>query len=249
MVIFLDAVGTLFGIRGSVGKVYAQIALEFGVEADPLALNRAFLQTFKVVPKMAFPDVLSAEIPNYERQWWRSLALAVFTQLELIDQFSDFEAFFVRLYDYFAQPDPWFVYPDVFEALDYWQSQEIEMGIISNFDSRIYSVLQALTLDKYFTSVTISTEVGAAKPDIQIFSCALNKHNCKDTDKLAWHIGDSLNEDYQGAIATDGIRGFWLNREPDFKPSDLEITLSLSSVQVIASLTKLLSPEYKKLLN
>lgn len=34
-VIFLDAVGTLFGVKGSVGTVYSQIAQDFGVEVSP----------------------------------------------------------------------------------------------------------------------------------------------------------------------------------------------------------------------
>ncbi len=39
-VIFLDAVGTLFGVKGSVGAIYSQIAADFGVEVvakeDPI---------------------------------------------------------------------------------------------------------------------------------------------------------------------------------------------------------------------
>ena len=41
-VIFLDAVGTLFGIKGSVGEVYGQIAQKFGVEVSLEELDRAF---------------------------------------------------------------------------------------------------------------------------------------------------------------------------------------------------------------
>jgi len=44
-VIFLDAVGTLFWVKGSVGKVYSEMAERFGVEAS--ALDQAFLQSFQ----------------------------------------------------------------------------------------------------------------------------------------------------------------------------------------------------------
>lgn len=83
------------------------------------------------------------------------------------------------------------------------------MGVLSNFDSRLYSVLDALDLRQFFTSITISTEVGAAKPDPLIFATALNKHKCPA--KLAWHIGDSLKEDYQGAKAA-GLKAILLQR-------------------------------------
>jgi putative hydrolase of the HAD superfamily len=57
--------------------------------------------------------------------------------------------------------------------------------------------------------MTISSHVGVAKPDSQIFLTALAKHNC--SAQQAWHIGDSFTEDYQGANRL-GIRAFWLNR-------------------------------------
>jgi putative hydrolase of the HAD superfamily len=71
-------------------------------------------------------------------------------------------------------------------------------------------VLQSLELSSYFSSVTISTQAHVAKPDPQIFAMALAKHNCPP--EAAWHIGDSLVEDYQGAKAA-GLRGIWINRE------------------------------------
>jgi len=81
--IFLDAVGTLFGVKGSVGAIYAQLALDFGVTVKVDRLDRAFYQSFKSAPRMAFPDIAPDEIPRYEKQWWRSIAVATFTQLEV----------------------------------------------------------------------------------------------------------------------------------------------------------------------
>jgi putative hydrolase of the HAD superfamily len=74
----------------------------------------------------------------------------------------------------------------------------------------LYSVLEALDLSQFFTSITISTEVGAAKPDPQIFEIALKKHNISSQSAL--HIGDSWQEDYQGAIAA-GLKAIWLRRK------------------------------------
>ena len=208
-VIFLDAVGTLFGVKGSVGKVYAQIADSFGVTVSDDALNQAFFQSFKTSPPPVFPGIDKQEIPKYEFEWWNSIALHTFQQVGVLNQFSDFSAFFSELYAHFGTAKPWFVYPDVLNALTNWQQLGIELGVLSNFDSRLYSVLQALNLAQFFTSVTISTEVGAAKPDPQIFAASLDKHNCPAED--AWHVGDSFKEDYQGAKLA-GIRAIWLQR-------------------------------------
>ena len=208
-VIFLDAVGTLFGVQGSVGEVYGSIARQFGVEADPILLNQAFFQSFKAAPRMAFPGAAPVEIAQKEYGWWEAIAYQTFDQVGMVEQFSNFAEFFAVLYAHFTTADPWFIYPDVFQALNYWRDQGIELGVLSNFDSRLYSVLSALGLAGYFTSVTISTEVGAAKPSPQVFTAALAKHYCPP--ELAWHIGDSRREDYEGAKAI-GMRAIWLRR-------------------------------------
>ena len=209
-VIFLDAVGTLFGVRSSVGEMYLDVTRRFGVETDAVALNKAFYQSFTSMPfPMAFPDVPIADIPRKEYEWWEAIAQDTFRRAGVYHQFSDFSAFFAELYDYFASPSPWFVYPDTLPFLDYWRSQGMTLGVLSNFDTRLYAVLRSLHLTEYFTSVTISTEVGAAKPDPLIFQSALAKHGCNPA--AAWHIGDSFKEDYEGAKAI-GMRAVWLER-------------------------------------
>ena len=209
-VIFLDAVGTLFGVRGSVGEVYRELALRFGVDAPADVLNKAFFDSFKAAAPPSFPGVSLEEIQNCEFEWWRDIAWHTFQKAEVLNQFSNFTEFFQELYAHFATAEPWFIYSDVIPALEYWQKIGVEMGVLSNFDSRLYKVLQALELDKFFTSITISSQVGAAKPNEKIFLTALEKHQCNATE--AWHIGDSLKEDYQGAIALS-IQGILLKRD------------------------------------
>ena len=80
---------------------------------------------------------------------------------------------------------------------NYWQNQNVELGIISNFDSRLYHLLVALELENYFQSVTLSSASQTAKPETPIFQQALAKH--RSQPHQAWHIGDSFREDYQGA--------------------------------------------------
>ncbi|NJM95242.1 MAG: HAD-IA family hydrolase, partial [Acaryochloridaceae cyanobacterium CSU_5_19] len=92
-----------------------------------------------------------------------------------------------------------------------------------NFDSRLYAVLETLNLSQYFTSVTISTVAGVAKPDAQLFKTALAKHDCPA--KAAWHIGDSWQDDYEGANQA-GLRGIWLNRDQQLPPSPAKVEIA-----------------------
>ncbi|MGB7443267.1 MAG: HAD family hydrolase [Coleofasciculaceae cyanobacterium] len=208
-VIFLDAVGTLFGVKGSVGEVYSSLSSEFGVEVSAQSLDKAFRQAFATAEPPVFPDSDPDEIPECEFEWWRVVALRTFQEVGVLNQFADFVDFFDQLYNHFSTAEPWFIYPDVLPALKRWQSEGIQLGVVSNFDSRLYFVLDALGLDQFFTSVTISTQTGKAKPDPSIFAVALKKHNC--TAQEAWHIGDSYQEDYQGAKAA-GLRGILVKR-------------------------------------
>ncbi|MGF1571033.1 MAG: HAD-IA family hydrolase [Nodosilinea sp.] len=208
-VIFLDAVGTLFGVAGSVGEIYSTLAQRHGIEVDPTALNQAFFRAFQAAPAMAFPAVEPLTVPQREYHWWRVVAQQTFSSAGMIDKFADFDGFFADLYGYFATAAPWVLYPDVPRALQRWQRQGIELGVISNFDSRLYRVLEALNLQGYFDSVTISSEAGAAKPDPLIFAAALQKHHCEAAQ--AWHVGDSETDDVGGAQAA-GLRAVWLQR-------------------------------------
>ncbi len=208
-VIFLDAVGTLFGVASSVGQIYADLAQHHGITADPVALNQAFFRAFMAAPEMAFPGIDPAQVPEQEYLWWRVIAQQTFSSTEVLDRFVDFDSFFADLYAHFATAEPWVLYPDVRPALERWQRRGIALGVISNFDTRLYAVLEALGLDSFFSSITLSSEAGAAKPDPLIFATALQKHGCEASQ--AWHIGDSKTDDLEGARAA-GLNGILIKR-------------------------------------
>lgn len=208
-VIFLDAVGTLFGVRGSVGEQYAIVAQQFDVTLAPAAIDQAFIQSFKAAGVPTFGQTEPDQLQAKEYTWWFNIAVDTFKTANAFCYFPDFGEFFAALYDHFETAAPWFVYDDVLPMLQRWQQLGISLGIVSNFDSRLYSVLRSLHLTPYFASITISTEVGIAKPDRAIFEVALQKHHCLAS--AAWHIGDSFTEDYQAARSA-GLRGIWLKR-------------------------------------
>ncbi len=207
--IFFDAMGTLFGLRRSVGDCYAEVAQQFGVRVDGEALTQAFFLAFRAAPPLAFGESDPERLSSLEFQWWRSLAITCFQQVEILGDFEDFDTYFTALYGYFMEPEPWFVYDDVLPMLDYWQSRGVKLGVISNFDSRLLTILEALQLRDYFPEVVISSCCPVAKPHASIFHQALRLYQLQPAQ--AWHIGDSQREDYEGAIAA-GLTAFWIER-------------------------------------
>ena len=208
-VIFFDAMGTLFDLQSTVGEIYQQRALKYGVTVDAKLLDRAFIESFKSAPPLAFCSVESETIQEQEFAWWKNVVKTTFSQVGALEHFSNFTDFFAEIYTYFATEEPWYVFSDIVPSLKKWQDRGVELGVISNFDSRLNRVLKVLELEQFFTSITISSIAGSAKPEHDIFKIALNKHGL--VAQQAWHIGDSLLEDYQGAKNAQ-INSFWLNR-------------------------------------
>jgi len=210
-VIFFDAVGTLIETRDSVGEIYSRVAREFGFEAEPQTLQQNFAYSFRRQPPLAFPaGAPDALLSGLEKGWWRNLVKAVFADL---GSFPRFEEFFGEIFERFRGREFWRVYDDVASALIELRHRKPKLGVISNFDSRLYDVLQACGIDRFFDSVHISTRVGAAKPDPAIFQAALNFHAVEA--RQAWHVGDSAREDVEGATAA-GINAILLDRDNRF---------------------------------
>jgi putative hydrolase of the HAD superfamily len=84
------------------------------------------------------------------------------------------------------------------------------LGIVSNFDSRLFAVLRGLEIAELFDTVTISSLARAAKPSPKIFELALEKHAVDPDDAI--HVGDSLRDDVEGATKA-GLRAILLARE------------------------------------
>jgi putative hydrolase of the HAD superfamily len=206
-VVFFDAAGTLFDTHEPVGSIYARLARRFGLEAPDSVVDAAFRRAFRASPGLAFgPGHSPDELRRLEKLWWRDL---VWTTFEQLGRFDDFERFFEALFAHFADPKTWRVDPEalgVFEAL---KERRLRLGIISNFDWRLYGVLEACGMLRYVDSVTISSEVGYAKPAPEIFQAALAKHDLAPNQAL--HVGDSLSLDVGGALSA-GIPGLLLDR-------------------------------------
>jgi putative hydrolase of the HAD superfamily len=232
-IIFFDAVGTLFGVRGTVGQIYGQFAQQAGLNINEQDLDRAFIQSFKAAPRAAFLEAGPKDLLTLEYQWWRAIAHQSFSQVGATSELSDFDKFFQPLFDHFATADPWVVYPETTQVLSQLKTLGIELAIVSNFDSRLYAVLEALELSQWFASVTISTHVGSAKPEPAIFEAALANHGRSPQD--AWHVGDSWSEDYEGAVAA-GLKGIWLNRRENAIQPARPTTREINDLTALSSI-------------
>lgn len=227
--IFFDAAGTLFTLNEGVGEIYARGAAKYGCTLQPETLQANFHQLFPQQPPLAFAPQLSfAERCRAEKKWWHNLVSAVFSPNA---DFAAFDDFFAELYAYFADPNAWRIEPDVIPTLEKLRQNGTRLGVISNFDSRLHQLLAGFDLTTYFDSIHISSEVGAAKPNPEIFQSAL-KENTVQAD-LALHVGDSWAEDIDGALRV-GMRAVWIAPADDVRM----LIPSVTKIQCFSDLLK-----------
>lgn len=191
--IFFDAADTLFEVRGSVGRIYSQIALRRGVQIDPKRLDQNFRTSFARLSKGLFSESYT-EYLGADRRWWFGVVQEVIGAYLPAD---GLKSYFDELYEFFRTPDAWLVYPDVTETLTELRARGFRLGVISNFDTRLRDILSNLGIGSFFEQAAISWEAGASKPDSRIFQRALEAMQVSPEQAL--HVGDSIPRDVEGA--------------------------------------------------
>jgi len=191
-VVFFDAGGTLFRPYPSVGHVYAKVADAHGVHVDPAHVDQIFHEKWHERNGASTLAGISSE--KIEREWWYGLVRDVFGNL---GEFKDFDGFFRELFDLFARAECWRLFDDTVPVLEDLKKKGYRLGIISNWDHRLFTIVEQLGLTSYFETVTASSAVGSAKPGKRIFEAALEAMKAEAGHSV--HIGDSLEDDYHGA--------------------------------------------------
>ena len=197
--VFFDAVGTLFRVRGSVGEVYGREASRYGFEGTPErpgygVIDRAFKRAFRKVQKASPLAARSGEAA--QKEWWREVVRETFRDL---GPFPRFDSFFESVFDLFATDAAWELQPGCRRVLNRLQLQGRNLGIISNFDSRIDPVLESLEIRQFFDLVSVSSESPHAKPDAAMFRMVIRRAGTVPDRCL--HVGDHPEEDYDAGRA------------------------------------------------
>jgi putative hydrolase of the HAD superfamily len=203
--ILFDAAGTLFYLTKTVGDHYAYVGRGVGLELDAQKLESAFHTAWKQMPRR---PAIDGPRKNDDKGWWRELVGHVFDQVAPSVNELDRDNFFEVAYEHFAEPGVWELYPEVPGVLEKLQPR-FQLAVVSNFDGRLRLILQNLGISKYFAHVFISSELGADKPDPEIFRRALMVMHLDGNEVL--HVGDDPERDWKAAKEA-GLLVFQLDR-------------------------------------
>jgi len=211
--VVFDAAGTLLEVAGSVAALYAETARAAGGAFEVAAIERGFARAFSAAPPLAFGLEPGPALRAAERGWWRAVARGALESAGTWPETFDFERFFDLAFARFAEPGAWRVRTDVRPALRALRAAGRPLAVLSNWDTRLPPLLDALGLGGYFALVAVSSAVGAAKPDRAVFDFVATALE----DTLAASagppimVGDRLDHDIEPARGV-GWDAVWLDR-------------------------------------
>ncbi|EQC28575.1 hypothetical protein SDRG_13652 [Saprolegnia diclina VS20] len=214
----LDATGTLFRPREAIGTTYLKHVVAV-CGPPPAPASGSYEAEITAAFKHSFRAELAAS-PNFGRvdsaataqPWWGRVIFATFPPALQAHVGSRKDELLATLYSHYATRAAWEVFDDVHPALRSLQERGVPMGVVSNFDERLESILETLDLRGYFDFVLTSWDHGVAKPDASIFHRAAELHGITDVDGRGMlHIGDDATNDLFGARAA-GYSGGLVDR-------------------------------------
>jgi putative hydrolase of the HAD superfamily len=190
--IYFDAAGTLLFPQPSVGEIYAAIGQRFGSRRTAAELATRFRDAFR---RQEALDAANQWRTSDERELIRWRAIVA----EALDDAVDAEQCFETLYHHFTQPDVWTCPPETEEVLSELATRSYGLGIASNFDRRLYAILQGKPELRFIGGVQISAQTNWSKPAPAFFAAAAADAETPPARIL--FVGDELANDYDGPRA------------------------------------------------
>jgi len=190
--VYFDAVGTLIFPRSPVSQTYAQVAAKFGAIPSDELIRHAFREAFARQEKQDFRDGWKTDEAR-ERMRWRTIVGDVFPE-------TNADACFAELWEWFGQPAAWMVQAEAGEMIRELQSRNLVVGIASNFDSRLFGLVEFFPeLSPLKDRCVISSSVGRRKPGKEFFTAVAKSAGV--SAECILFVGDDLRNDIHGATA------------------------------------------------
>ena len=206
-ILLFDAVGTLIRPVQDAVSVYHSAARRFGSQLQPPAIS----QRFEAARQRLFQtDLKAADCPpgslvssdSHEYQLWKQTVSDVLNDIEPNNEAFEF------LWNYFAAPEHWEIFPDVEPCWRQLGASGITIGLASNFDSRLVEIVRHHALLATCDHLFYSARIGYLKPDPNFYR-EVGFHF--DADSRIVMVGDNLQNDCEGPRLA-GWQAFWLDR-------------------------------------
>ena len=235
-VLTFDVHNVLLTVRNGAPYQYARLAREhLNLQSiDESLLRKNFIQAFRTLNQTHPGYGVNTNITS--RQWWTFLIEHTFKDYHLSsDQLQNLSRI---IFDEFAKGELWVKHPQAENVLKELKNEKI-LGVISNFDERLESLLEQHQLRDYFQFVLTPRTCGFYKPQKEIFMHAVKLAKVKSNENLC-HIGDDIKLDYQAARSAN-CQTLLLTKDVQGKESLLKEYKEIDEKHVIYNLDELLT--------
>jgi putative hydrolase of the HAD superfamily len=189
--VFFDAVGTLIHAEPPAHLVYAAVARKHGSRLTAEEIAARFWSAVQRQEEVDRRNGWRTSEP-FEVERWRQIVG------EVLDDVSDPESCFAELFAHFSRPEAWRCDPDA-DVLDNLASRGWVLGIASNYDHRLRTVVAGHPVLAAVRHLVISAEVGWRKPAAEFFAALGAVTRLPPAQIL--YVGDDRVNDYDGARA------------------------------------------------
>jgi putative hydrolase of the HAD superfamily len=193
--VFFDVGNTLIRPEPSVSSVCAEILCAAGhdhsvAEIDPLlpAVDAYYEDRYRADDSFWASDEGAADV-------WVGMYTLLCRRLGIPKPEAPVIA--ERVYEAFGSPERWRPFPDVVPAFERLVAAGVRVGVISNWDSRLDSILDGVGLGRFVDAVVCSGTEGLHKPDPRIFEVACSRVGARP--ERSAHVGDHVYADVVGA--------------------------------------------------
>ncbi|MCG9876685.1 MAG: HAD-IA family hydrolase [Leptospiraceae bacterium] len=219
--IYLDIGDTVLHLKKSPGEIYLDLIDSFGIDVGGIessTANKAFYEAWNFLDqkyqRKDFKDRYSYH-PEGSRGFWMDLIKRFLSSLDLPES----DSLKVSIFESFETGQHWMLEPSFMDLVKVSHLLGIRMGVLSNWDNRLRSLLKKIGIHDYFDDFIISGEIGYEKPSKEIFKAAEKKVGLSGGSIL--YVGDKLALDWLPASEL-GWKAFlfvpeWKSKNPQFK--------------------------------
>lgn len=221
--LLLDADGTILDYKASERFALENAFKTLGTDLD----FETVLPLYCTINAGVWLDFEAGRISSTVLRWLRFEKL-----FEALGIEADPQKFAQAYLEFFGSTG--FILPSTHEVLTYLQSKYTLALITNGLMDVQYSRLDNADIRKYFSTIIVSDEVGAQKPDPAIFDILFEQSGHKEK-KTSLIIGDGLSSDIAGGIGY-GIDTCWINLEKQDNDSPYTPTYEITELEKLFDL-------------
>lgn len=225
--VFFDVGNTLLAPHPSVSEVVRQILAREGHIRDLSAIDALMPLVDEFYEDRYRQDDTFWTSEDETSQVWVGMYSLLCRRLGIE---LDAERIARMVYDEFGEASCWRPYDDVEPAFERLRARGLSLGLISNWDGRLRSLVEGLGLDRHLDVVISSAEVGFHKPDPRIFGLACDALGVRPEECA--HVGDHHYADILGAEAV-GMLPVLIDRHGGPAPDGARFIRTLDAVELV----------------